>query len=57
MMMVASVQSIDISARYVSLSSGAIVPAASASIINGSMLGKSGQITTAVTFGSFEAVR
>ena len=55
--MVASVQSIDISARYVSLSSGAIVPAASASIINGSMLGKSGQITTAVTFGSFEAVR
>ena len=56
-MMMASVQSIDISARYVSLSSGAIVPAASASIINGSMLGKSGQITTAVTFGSFEAVR
>lgn len=56
-MMVASVQSIDISARYVPLSSGSIVPAASASIINGSMLGKSGRITTAVTFGSFEAVR
>lgn len=57
LMMVASVQSIDISARYASLSSGAIVPAASASVINGSMLGKSGQITTAVTFASFEAVR
>lgn len=57
MMMVASVQSIDVSARYASLSNGAIVPVASASVINGSMLGRSGQITTAVTFASFEAVR
>lgn len=57
MMMVASVQSIEVSARYAQLSSGAIVPATSSSVINGSMLGKSGQITTAVTFASFEAVR
>lgn len=57
MMMVASVQSIEVNSRYAQLSSGAVVPATSASVIKGSMLGKSGEITTAVTFASFEAVR
>lgn len=57
MMMIASVQSMDVSARYAPLPSGAIVPAGSSSVMKGSMLGKSGQITTLVTFSGFESVR
>ncbi|RZI60434.1 MAG: hypothetical protein EOP14_01140 [Pseudomonas sp.] len=57
MMMVASVQSIDFSARYTQFANGAVVPATSASTIKGSMFGKSGQMTTSVTFASFEAAR
>lgn len=57
MMMVASVQSIDFSARYTQFANGVVVPTSSATVIKGSMLGKSGQITTAVTFASFEAAR
>lgn len=57
MMLVASVQSIDVTARYAPLAGGAIVPATSASVLKGSMLGKSGQMTTAVTYAGFEPVR
>lgn len=57
MMLVASVQRIDFTSRYALLPTGTVVPEASASTITGSLLGKSGQIKTNVSFSGFQAVR
>jgi hypothetical protein len=57
MMMVASVQSMDVTSRYEILRNGGIVPQGEASTITGSLLGKSGQIKTAVTYVGFQSIR
>lgn len=57
MMMVASVQSLDVVSRYAALATGEIVPASSASTITGSLFGKSGSIRSTATFSGFQAVR
>lgn len=57
MMMVASVKSMVITVRYRLLPDGHAVPAESASDLTGSILGKSGQIRSSVTFSDFQTVR
>lgn len=57
MKMVALVKSIDFSARHTQLGKLTVVPATSESAIKGSLLGKSGKITTTERFASFEAAR
>ncbi|HVF94181.1 MAG TPA: hypothetical protein VM900_07685 [Sphingomonas sp.] len=57
MMMVVSVKAMTIVTRYRALADGHLAPADNASTIDGSLLGKSGQIKTAVRFADFAAVR
>lgn len=57
MMLIASVQSMDLSRRYTQLSSGAVVPESSASSLKGSYLGKVGHMETATSFSGFQAVK
>lgn len=57
MMMVASVKSMDVTSRYALLPTGAVVPEASTVTMTGSLLGKSGQIKSAVTFDAFQAIK
>jgi len=56
MMMVASIQSLDITGRYRLLPNGAPIPDGSASVMAGSLLGKSGQMKTSVTFDAVKPV-
>ena len=56
MMMVASIQSLDITNRYRLLPSGAAIPDGSSSVLAGSLLGKSGQMKTSVTFDAVRPV-
>ncbi|MFV0625451.1 hypothetical protein ACBY01_15760 [Sphingomonas sp. ac-8] len=57
MMMVASVQSMDVVSRYAMLPTGEIVPASTASTLTGSLFGKSGRIHSTATFGGFQPLR
>ncbi|MES2755376.1 MAG: hypothetical protein V4659_12000 [Pseudomonadota bacterium] len=57
MMLVASLKSIDVVSRYRQLPDGGIVPGDSISLIAGSMMGKSGQLKTTVSYSDFHAVR
>ncbi len=57
LMLVASVRSMTISGRYSLLPNGAAVPAEASSLLDGSMLGKSGQMKTMATFSDFRATR
>jgi hypothetical protein len=57
MMLVASVQSIVATNSYSLLPDGHVVPARSGSVLAGSMMGKSGEIRSAVTFSDVQAVR
>jgi hypothetical protein len=57
MMLVASVQSMVVTSRYSQLADGHAVPAEIGSHLTGALMGKSGEIRTAVTFADFEAVR
>jgi hypothetical protein len=57
MMMVASVQSMDVVSRYALLPSGAVVPAASDTSLTGSLFGKSGRIHSTANYAGFQRVR
>jgi hypothetical protein len=57
MMLVASVKTMTVTGRYRPGPDGRPVPAETASDMTGSLLGKSGQLRTATTFGEFRAVR
>lgn len=57
MMLVASLTSMVVDARYRLLPDGRAVPADTASVITGSMLGKSGQLRASVTYSDVQAVR
>ncbi|MDT9600192.1 hypothetical protein [Sphingosinicella rhizophila] len=57
LMLVASVRSMTITGRYTLLPNGAAVPAEASSLLDGSMLGKSGQMKTVATFSDFRAAR
>ena len=57
MMLVASVQAITATARYAALPSGAVVPAEVASRTTGSLMGKSGVLTTQTTYADVQPVR
>jgi hypothetical protein len=57
MMMVASVQSMDVTNRYRVLATGKVVPETSASVMAGSMLGKSGQMRTTVSYDRMQVAK
>lgn len=57
MLLVASVQNITATARYAASPSGAIVPAEVASRTAGSLMGKSGILTTQTTFDQVQPIR
>lgn len=57
MMLVASVQSMVVNARYRLLPTGQVVPAATTTAINGAMLGKSGRLDSTITFDDVQPVR
>ena len=57
MMLVASVDGMTLSGRYTALGDGRIVPAESAAVITGSVVGKSGQVRTTTVYADFQPVR
>ena len=57
MMLVASLQSMVVESRYRQLSDGAAVPASVTSDIQGSMMGKAGQLKSEMTYSDVQRVR
>ena len=56
-MLVASVKSMTVDARYRQLPDGTVVPDDSASVTTGSMMGKSGEMRTRTDYGAVTRVR
>ena len=57
MMLVASLKSMVVDGHYRALPDGRVVPADAASTITGSMLGKSGEMRSNVSYSDVQAVR